>query len=144
LPVEFRTTGLSLGRKLQRLSADGHKVAREAIKREIENLIHEGFEARAEPRGRAWKERKIDYPWEILEKTGKMRASFRVSADGPNLIVKNFATDRGKEYPIFHQKGWMQGGQKQAARQVMPIKTMPPAWRRRFEKVVRQALEGLR
>lgn len=144
MPVTFKTSGLSLGRKLQKLSTEGRDVARAAIKREVENLIQEGFDARVEPRQRAWEPRKRSYPWPILEKTGKMRESFEVDAQGANIIVKNTATDRGRPYPLFHQKGWMQGGTKQAARQSMPIKSMPSVWRKRLDKVVLLALQALR
>lgn len=144
MPVTFKTTGLNLGRKLQRLSTEGRDVAREAIRREVENLIEEGFNARVEPRQRAWEPRKRDYPWPILEKTGKMRASYHVKADGPNIHVTNSATERGRNYPLFHQFGWMQGGKKQAARQTMPIAAMPAVWKRRIDRVVALALQALR
>lgn len=144
MPVTFKTSGLNLGRKLQRLSTEGKDVAREAIRREVENLIAEGFKAGVEPRQRAWEPRKKHYPWPILEKTGKMRASFVVNATGPNIVVTNSATDRGRNYPVFHQFGWMQGGEKQAARQSMPIKSMPQVWKARIDKVVALALQALR
>lgn len=144
MPVTFKTSGLDLGRKLQKLSTEGKDVAREAIRREVENLIEEGFKARVEPRQRAWEPRKKAYPWPILEKTGLMRRSFVVTATGPNIIVKNTATDRGRNYPLFHQFGWMQGGEKQPARQSMPIKAMPAVWKSRIDRVVALALQALR
>lgn len=144
MPVKFRSTGLTLGRKLQKLSADGKAVARAAIAAEVSNLIQEGFEQRAEPRGREWEERKRHYPWPILEKTGKMRSSFRIDTTGSDIVIENDATDRGRPYPLFHQKGWMQGGVKQPARQVMPIKAMGAAWKNRIDKVVKLALQALR
>lgn len=144
MPVTFKSTGLTLGRKLQRLGDDGRNVARAAIKKEIENLIDEGFNAHEEPRGRAWEERKKPYPWPILEKTGRMRRAFKVSTTGPNIIVENSATERGREYALFHQFGWMQGGEKQAARQVMPVKAMSTRWRNRVDAVVRLALQALK
>lgn len=144
MPVTFKSTGVNLGRKLQRLSADGKAVARTAIARELENLVQEGFDARVEPRGRAWEERKQDYPWPILEKTGRMRHSFAYNASGSNVTISNNATDGGREYALFHQFGWMQGGSRQAARQMMPISAMPARWTRRFDRVVFLALQGLR
>jgi phage gpG-like protein len=143
MPVTFKSTGLSLGRKVQRLSAEGKAVTREAIRKELLNLVEEGFQARAEPRGREWEPRKKAYPWPILEKTGKARRSFTADASGPNVIVSNSATDRGKEYVFFHQKGWRQGGIKQPARQVMPIAKMPQTWKGRLDRVVALALQAL-
>jgi phage gpG-like protein len=144
VPVTFKSTGLTLGRKLQRLSDDGKNVARAAIKKEVENLIEEGFEKREEPRGRYWEPRKKNYPWPILEKTGRMRGAFTVTTTGPNIIVENSASERGREYALFHQYGWMQGGEKQAARQVMPVKSMSTNWANRVDAVVRLALQALK
>jgi phage gpG-like protein len=139
MPFTFKSTGLSLGRKLQKLSTEGKAVAREAIRSEVTRLIEEGFEQRVEPRGRAWEPRKKFYPWPILEKTGALRRGIRVDAQTSDIKVTADAP-----YANVHQTGWRQGGERQAARQFVPMKVMPLRWKKRIDAVVRLALQALK
>jgi len=144
LPVTFRSTGLSLGQKLRALQTEGKLVARAAIASKVRDLIEEGFVLEREPRGRAWTERTRYYPWGILSRTGKMRSSFRIDAAGANLVVTNTATERGRNYPIFHQHGWsLPSGGRAPARQMMPVQAMTPRWKRELDVVVAAALRRL-
>lgn len=144
MPVTFRSSGLSLGQKLRRLKAEGKLVARAAIASKLRDLVEEGFVLKREPRGRAWAERKRDYPWPILSRDGKMRSSFEVNVRGANIGITNTATERGRNYPIFHQFGWrLPGGGRAPARQFMPVNAMSAHWRRELDRVVCAALERL-
>lgn len=144
MPVTFRSTGLNLGRKLQRLQVEGKLVARAAIASKLRDLIEEGFVLAREPRGRKWAARRQDYPWPILDRTGLMRRSFRINASGANVAISNDAEERGRNYPIFHQFGWrIPTGGRASARQMMPIEAMPPRWKRELDTVVCAALERL-
>lgn len=144
MPVTFRSTGLSIGRKLQALQAEGKLMARAAIASKLRDLIEEGYVLEREPRGRHWKERTRSYPWPILDRTGLMRRSYQINASGANIVISNDAEERGRNYPIFHQFGWrLPSGGRAAARQTMPIEAMPPRWRRELDTVVAAALERL-
>jgi phage gpG-like protein len=144
MPVTFRSTGLSLGQKVRKLEAEGKLVARAAVASKVRDLIEEGFALEREPRGRAWEPRTRRYPWPILSRSEQMRRSFRVDTSGSNLVVSNDASERGRNYPIFHQYGWTKpDGSRAPARQVMPTKAMPPRWVREIDEVVALALERL-
>lgn len=142
MPVTFRSTGQNIGRKLQRLNDQGKQATRVAMTAKLHELIEEGFQLEQEPRGRGWEPRTRDYPWMILDRTGKMRRSFHVDVSGANIVISNTARERGRNYPIFHQFGWhIPTGGRAPARQVMPVSAMSARWRNELDRVVAQALE---
>lgn len=131
--------------KVRALQTEGKLIARAAIASKVRDLIEEGFVLEREPRGRKWARRTRNYTWSILSRTGTMRSSFRIDASGANLVVTNDATERGRNYPVFHQFGWsLPSGGRAPARQTMPIAEMTPRWKREIDEVVAAALERLR
>lgn len=139
--VTFRSTGLSLGRKLQRLSTEGKTIARAALASTLRDLILEGFIRETDPRGRKWAPRKDALPHPILDKTGKMKRGFEIDMRGANIIVENnVVSEKGKPYPLFHQKGTV----KMEARKPLPDRSLSPYWAKEFDKTVRVSLERLK
>lgn len=136
----YRQRGPDLGRKLKRLSTEGHQIATAAVRSEVRDLILEGFEREVEPRGRPWPRRKPPTgTWPLLQKSGKMIRSFDVQA-GWSIRVRNRATSKqGRNYAIFHQFGT----RKMPARRVAPAAKMPPHWRKRIDLSVKRSLERL-
>lgn len=139
--LTFRSTGLSLGRKLQRLSTEGATIARAALASTVRDLILEGFIRESDPRGRKWAPRKDSLPHPILDKTGKMMRGFQIDTRGANLIIKNdVVSEKGRPYPLFHQTGTV----KMEARKPLPDASLSPHWRAEFDKTVRVSLERLK
>lgn len=141
MPLTFRTKGLSLGRKLKRLSSDGKDIARAALASTVRDLILEGFIRETDPRGRKWAPRKDSLPHPILDKTGAMMRGFEIDTRGVQLVVtNNVVSEKGAPYPRFHQEGTM----KMVARKPLPDRSMPSHWRAEFDKTVRVSLERLK
>ncbi len=141
MPLTFRSQGLSLGRKLQRLRAEGKDIARAALASTVRDLILEGFIRETDPRGRKWAPRKDALPHPILDKTGKMMRGFEIDTRGVQLVVvNNVVSEKGFPYPRAHQEGT----RKMVARKPLPDRAMPPHWRAEFDKTVRVSLERLR
>lgn len=141
MPLKFRTTGLSLGRKLQKLRSEGKTIARAAIASTVRDLILEGFIRETDPRGRKWAPRKDALPHPILDKTGAMQRGFEIDTRGAQLVVENnVVSKKGFSYPRAHQEGTS----KMVARKPLPDQSMPPHWRAEFDKTVRVSLERLK
>jgi hypothetical protein len=139
--LTFKSKGLSIGRKLQRLSADGAKIARAAIASNIRDSIAEGFERKVNPMGQAWAPRKDNLPHPLLQLTGAMAKGYHIDVKGPNLVItNNVVSDKGRPYPWFHQRGTV----KMVARKTLPDKALSPHWKAEFDKTVRKALERLK
>jgi phage gpG-like protein len=138
--VTFQSSGLSLGRKLQRLSTEGKTIARAALASTIRDLILEGYIRETDPRGRKWAPRKDSLPHPILDKTGAMKRGYEIDMRGANIVVENnVVSDRGRPYPLFHQTGTS----KMVARKPLPDRSLSPYWRSEFDKTVRVSLERL-
>lgn len=98
----------------------------------LENLIDERFEDRAAPNGTPWAPRKPPTgTWPILEKTGRMRGSFKVLATAAQLKVLN-----DTDYLTFHQTGTS----RMVARPVLPKGPLPPDWQRRIDSAMSNAI----
>lgn len=99
----------------------------------LENLIDERFQDRAAPGGTPWAPRKPPTgTWPILEKTGRMRRSFKVMATSAQLKVLN-----STEYLKFHQTGTS----RMVARPVLPNGELPPDWERRIDAAMSDAID---
>jgi phage gpG-like protein len=110
------------------------QAAAGAIRDTVEILIDEQFDARAEPTsGDQWAPRVPPTgSWPILEKTGRMRRSYHVSATTTGVTVTN-STD----YAGFHQTGTA----RMVARKVLPDGDLPGEWRARIDEAVEAELE---
>jgi phage gpG-like protein len=118
-------------RELQR--GDIRRAAATAIEAALTNLVDERFQDRAAPNGTPWAPRKPPTgSWPILEKTGRMRRSFKVVATAAQVKVLN-----DTEYLKFHQTGTS----KMVARPVLPTGDMPPEWDRRVDAAVSNAID---
>lgn len=71
------------------------------IQPHLEEAKEKQFNSKGAHLGSPWAKRKQNYPWPILQKTGKMRKSFRVKYKSVRQMV--YGTTR-KYYP-FHQLG---------------------------------------
>lgn len=139
--VTFRSTGLSLGRKLQKLSTEGKTIARAALASTMRDLILEGFIRETDPRGRKWAARKDSLSHPILDKSGAMKRGFEIDMRGANIVVENnVVSDQGRPYPLFHQLGTV----KMSARKPLPDRSLSPYWTKEFDKTVRVSLERLK
>lgn len=94
-------------------------------------LTDENFDKRQNPAGIRWRPRKKKYPHPILEKTGKMRRSFR---KGQGATV--YSTDAKAKY---HQYGT----KKMARRQMLPGAKLPSRYSRAFTKLARRRYMGI-
>lgn len=104
-----------------------------AIQSALTNLIDERFDDRAAPTGTPWAARKPPTgTWPILEKTGRMRRSFKVVATAAQVRVLN-----DTEYLKFHQTGT----KHMVARPVLPTGPLPPEWERRIDTAVSNAID---
>lgn len=139
--LTFRSTGLSLGRKLQKLSTEGKTIARAALASTLRDLILEGFIRETDPRGRKWAPRKDSLPHPILDKTGAMKRGFEIDTRGANIVVQNnVLSAQGRPYPLFHQTGTS----KMVARKPLPDRSLSPYWKKEFDKTVRVSLERIK
>ena len=121
-------------RRLRELKrGDVRRAAAQGAKAALENLIDERFEERAAPGGTPWAPRKPPTgTWPILEKTGRMRRSFKVVATSAQLKVLN-----DTEYLKFHQTGTS----RMVARPVLPNGEMSPEWERRIDAAMSDAID---
>jgi len=104
-----------------------------AIQAALTNLINERFDDRAAPNGVKWAPRKPPTGvWPILEKTGRMRRSFKVIATAAQVKVLN-----DTDYLQYHQTGTS----RMVARPVLPTGKLPPEWDRRIDAAVSNAID---
>lgn len=141
MPVTFKSTGLSLGRKLKKLSTQGKTVARAALASTFRDLYLEGFIRETDPRGRRWAKRKDNLSHPILDLTGAMKRGLEIDIRGPNIVAtNNVVSKQGRPYPLFHQIGTP----NMTARKSLPDAALSRYWRTEFDKTVRVALERLK
>jgi phage gpG-like protein len=137
--VRFKSTGLGLGQKLRALERDGKTIARVALASRVRDLIEEGFIRETDPTFHKWAPRKDSKPHPILTKSGAMRRGFEIDLRGALIVTSNVVSDKGRPYPLFHQKGT----KKMVARRVLPVRGLPSHWRADFDRTTRAALERL-
>lgn len=137
--VRFKSTGLDLGKKLRALERDGKTVARVALASRVRDLIEEGFIRETDPTFHKWAPRKDSKPHPILTKSGAMRRGFEIDLRGALIVTSNVVSDKGRPYPLFHQKGT----KKMTARRVLPVRGLPSHWKADFDRTTRAALERL-
>lgn len=112
------------------------QAAAGAIRDTVEELIDERFEDRAAPDGTLWEPRKPPTgTWPILEKSGRMRKSYHVSATTTGVSVTN-----NTQYAGFHQTGTS----RMPARPVTPNGALPSEWRDRIDQAVAAELERIK
>jgi phage gpG-like protein len=128
-PLAVRLRQLTPGRIRQ--------AAAGAIRDQVELLIDERFEKRAAPDGTKWAPRKPPTgTWPLLERTGRMRRDYHVTATATGIQVTN-----NRDYAKFHQTGTVY----MAARPVLPTTgQLPGEWRRRIDEAVAAELERIR
>jgi phage gpG-like protein len=122
-------------RRLRELKrGDIRRAAAVGIRDALTNLIDERFDDRAAPTGTPWAPRKPPTgAWPILEKTGRMRKSFKVIATSAQVTVTN-----ATEYLKFHQTGTS----RMVARPALPTgPDLPPEWERRIDSAVSNAID---
>jgi phage gpG-like protein len=106
-----------------------------AVRDTLEQLIDERFEARAAPDGSAWAPRKPPTgTWPILEKTGRMRRDYHVTATTTGVTVQN-----NRPYAGFHQTGTVY----MPARPVLPNGPLPSDWRDRIDAAITAELQRI-
>lgn len=111
------------------------QAAAGAIRDTVEILIDERFEARADPSGARWEARKPPTgTWPLLEKSGRMRKSYHVTATAAGVSVANTVP-----YAGFHQTGTG----NMVARKVLPDAGLPQVWRDRIDEAVATELERI-
>lgn len=137
--IRFKSTGLGLGQKLRALEREGKTIARVALASRIRDLIEEGFIRETDPTGHKWAPRKDSKPHPILTKSGAMRRGFEIDLRGALIVTSNVVSDKGRPYPLFHQKGT----KKMPARRSLPSRGLPSHWRAEFDRTTRAALERL-
>lgn len=99
----------------------------------MSELIQNQFDERRAPDGSPWAPRKQPTgTWPLLEKTRKMRRSFKVMATASQLKVLNAAP-----YLKFHQEGTS----RMVARPVLPGAGLTREWQEYIDVSVAQALE---
>lgn len=96
---------------------------------EIIRLINDGFEAERNPYGAKWK--KIKRDGRILQKTGAMRASFKV-----RYLAKAVSVFASLNYANFHQFGT----RNMVRREMVPMRGLPRLWRRDLDETVDEFL----
>ncbi len=122
--------------KLRQLTAGRvRQAAAGAIRDTVEILIDERFDARAAPSGARWETRKPPTgSWPLLEKSGRMRKEYNVSATVTGVSVTN-----NTPYAGFHQTGT----KNRVARKVLPDGDLPTDWRARIDEAVVAELERI-
>ena len=127
-PLAVKMRQLTTGRIRQ--------AAAGAIRDTVEELVDERFEERAEPSGSAWEPRKPPTgTWPILEKSGRMRKSYHVTATTTGIKVEN-----STKYAGYHQTGTA----NMPARPVLPEGNLPADWRSRIDAAVASELERVK
>jgi phage gpG-like protein len=126
-PLAVRLRQLTPGRI--RMAAAG------AIRDTVEILVDERFDARADTAGVPWAPRKPPTgTWPILEKSGRMRKSYHVTANTTGVSVTN-----SKPYAGYHQTGT----ERMVARKVLPDGPLPADWAGRIDAAVTTELERI-
>jgi hypothetical protein len=112
------------------------QAAAGAIRDQVEILIDERFDARADPSGAPWEARKPPTgTWPLLEKSGKMRKSYHVGATTTGVSVTN-----SRPYAGYHQTGTA----NMVARKVLPdAGPLPAEWAGRIDAAVSAELERI-
>lgn len=99
----------------------------------VRELIDEEFDEESGPEG-PWKARKKNQIFTpILQRSGALRASFRVRVEYLTLVLSNT-----KSYFDYIQKGT----RKSDARPILPVGNIPLEWKTRFDNVVRSRLDN--
>lgn len=126
-PLAVRLRQLTPGRIRQ--------AAAGAIRDTVEILIDERFEARAAPDGARWDARKPPTgTWPLLEKSGRMRKEYHISATATGVAVTS-----NTPYAGFHQTGT----KNMPARRVLPEAGLPQTWRDQIDEAVAAELERI-
>ncbi len=140
--------------KLDALNTDEWRMAlSRQLAEEALDLIDDGFKRRSNPYGDRWTQTKQPNP--ILEKSGNLRASFRIIATAPS----GFSIRSDSEYGHFHQYGTTHAARTSlktketfaerglSVRALVPTDAggMPAAYERAFDAVlVRYVKETMR
>lgn len=102
---------------------------------EVVRQIGFGFQTRSDVYGNYWKPRETEKPWPLLEKTGRMRASFRITSVSPEHVT----VSSDCEYASFHQYGTKR----------LPVRGMIPfsnrgfgVWTQRLQYLAQQHVMG--
>lgn len=117
--------GLVSQRFLEKLSS---QLQADALK-----LVADGFREESDPEGNRWAP--IKRPGKILQKTGRLRASWSPEATSSG----GFSLKSNVEYAEYHQYGT----RKMTARPMVPTanKGLPRKWAESFEKVIAKAFK---
>lgn len=104
---------------------------------EISNDLAETYDSGANPYGTPWKLRKVDRPWPILNRTGTMRASRRVTVRNDGEVDVEY-TDKKSSY---HQNGTSSLPQ----RLLVPTtaRGIPQRWRDALKLAFKKSLKEL-
>jgi hypothetical protein len=117
-------------RELQR--GEIRRAASRAIEQSVSELIQNQFDERRAPDGTPWAPRKQPTgTWPLLEKSRKMRRSFKVMVSASQLKILNAAP-----YLKFHQEGTS----RMVARPVLPGAGLTSEWTEYIDVAVEQAL----
>jgi phage gpG-like protein len=85
------------------------------------------FAAGQDPYGSAWAERMKSYSWPILDRTGRLKGSLLVQAQGENISV-----EYNNDIASYHQDGTKRLPQRKLA----PDGDMPPEWVQWYEEAL--------
>ena len=135
MPLIFKRPRFDpLAERLRRLQGGlPRKAAAGAIRDELELLIDEQFDRRAAPDGTPWAPRKQPTGrWPLLEKTGRMRRRYHVTATTTGVKVEN-----SQDYAGYHQTGTP----RMVARPALPSGPLPGAWAARIDRAVTAELD---
>jgi len=103
-----------------------------AAAKETERLIAEGFKNEKSPYGRKWPARKDKLPHPILDKSGRLKRSWSVKAQGKRILIRTYGVD----YAKYHQSGT----KRMPARRMVPEGKLPPKWAKLIGARVARAL----
>lgn len=115
-----------------------------AVAAEAQDLVAEGFRRSTAPSGAPWRplaqararNRRRGDRGKPLVDTGRLRASVTTR---PRIDATGFTITADPIYAATHQYG--RGAIP--ARPFLPIPTLPPAWRRAFNRAAEEAIEAL-
>lgn len=111
------------------------QAAAGAVRDTVEQLVDERFHERADTKHRPWAPRKEPTgSWPLLERSGRMRRDYHVTATTTGVSVTN-----NRPYAGYHQTGTVY----MPARKVLPDGPLPADWRERIDEAVAAELERI-
>ena len=126
------STAGNLGGLIDSLEGINPGAINQVVKETIEGLIAREFSTQTDPDGNGWQAPARDYGHPLLDDTGRLKGSWKVTVDGDSVIMSNSTPYSG--YQQF-------GTRRIPARRMVPVEDLPPSWIEAIDAAVSRYIE---